>query len=356
MKLTPYMYEPDISVDIHKQTEKYFRENEDVKTRIEELGWIYHTIGMIVPQNMDNYWSGHFFPYMESWNELQVSYNLMCFGLYKQSFVSLRSGLELGILSVYYNINDDGHNTVKEWLRSEDDANTPRSDKVWKILLSNNNVKIFNDKHNLKGVFNNLGYLHNYVHTKGKKYSNYCGGRSLSNQNFVPNQIKKWLKAYSDIVSLVATLHLLKYPLAVVRYDYDKKFGIDMPSFGGLEEFNIDKFAKILPHEYITDIEEIAKNDIDTQKAISDIDAFPDLTEEQVEQQVIEIEKMMIKNGEGFNAWLKGQKKQLKMFGGQKFDDRTKKRIKLLRKWAKENNFLEPINIRLGWNDFIQPK
>jgi len=32
----------------------------------------------------------------------------------------LRSGLELGMLSVYFNINDDGHNAVKEWLQAKD--------------------------------------------------------------------------------------------------------------------------------------------------------------------------------------------------------------------------------------------
>lgn len=70
-----------------------------------QLGWIYHTVGMIVPQNFENFWSGHYFPFIDSWEELQVSFNQICFGLYKQAFVSLRSGLELGLLSVYFNIN-----------------------------------------------------------------------------------------------------------------------------------------------------------------------------------------------------------------------------------------------------------
>jgi hypothetical protein len=137
MQFTPYIFEADKSIEVYKQTENYFTENPDVKSRIEELGWVYHTVGMIIPQNFENLWSGHFFPFIESWEELQVSFNLICFGLYKQAFVSLRSGLELGLLSVYYNINDDGHNTVKDWLKSKDikEANTPPAHKIWKILL-----------------------------------------------------------------------------------------------------------------------------------------------------------------------------------------------------------------------------
>ena len=45
-----------------------------------------------------------------------------------------------------------------------------------------------------------------------------------------------------------------------------KKFGIDIPSFGGLEEYNIDKIASILPENYLDDIEIIAKEDPTTQE------------------------------------------------------------------------------------------
>lgn len=110
----PYIYEPDKSIKVYRQTEKYFEENLEIKKRIVELGWIYHTVEKIISQNLENFWSAHNFPFIESWEELQVSFNQICFGLYKQAFVSLRSGLELGMLSVYFNINDDGHNAVKE--------------------------------------------------------------------------------------------------------------------------------------------------------------------------------------------------------------------------------------------------
>ena len=239
----------------------------EIKKRIEELGWIYHAVGMIIPQNLENLWSGHYFPFIDSWEELQVSFTQICFGLYKQAFVSLRSGLELGMLSVYFNINDDGHNAVKEWLQSKDkkEADTPFAKTIWKILLQNDNISKFNEKHDIEGVHKNLGYLHNYVHTKGAKHSNRMGLFKNNSQTFEAELITKWIKSYADIISLVSTLHLLKYPISVIRFDYSKKFGIDIPSFGGLEEYNIDKIAKILPENYLSDIELIAKEDPETQ-------------------------------------------------------------------------------------------
>src|SRR6188768_4311976 len=145
MKFFPYIYEPDKSVQVLNKSESYLTDNPDIKKRIEELGWIYQTVGMIIPQTMENLWSGHFFPFTESWEELQISFTQCCFGLYKQAFVSLRSGLELGLLSVYYNINDEGHKEVMNWYKSKDHKSfdTPYAKDVWKILLSNTYIKLF---------------------------------------------------------------------------------------------------------------------------------------------------------------------------------------------------------------------
>ena len=352
MKFSPYIYEPDKSIEVYKETEKYFETNPEIKTRIEELGWIYHTVGMIIPQNFENFWSGHYFPFIDSWEELQVSFTQICFGLYKQAFVSLRSGLELGMLSVYFNINDDGHNAVKEWLQAKEkkEADTPFAKTIWKILLQNDNIRKFNEKHDIETVHKNLGYLHNYVHTKGAKHSNRMGLLKSNSQTFEAKLISKWLESYADIISLVSTLHLLKYPISVVRFDYSKKFGIDIPSFGGLEEYNIDKIASILPDNYLEDLEHIAKEDPTTQETIQEISAFPDMTVEQVEEQIINLEKMSIENGEGFTKWLENQERWLKSFGQNEFDEKMKNRIELLRIWATANEFLESKAKRLGWN------
>jgi hypothetical protein len=351
MKFSPYIYEPDKSIEVYKETEKYFETNPEIKKRIEELGWIYHTVGMIIPQNFEKFWSGHYFPFIDSWEELQVSFTQICFGLYKQAFVSLRSGLELGMLSVYFNINDDGHNAVKDWLQSKDikEADTPFAKTIWKILLQNDNIRKFNEKHDIETVHKNLGYLHNYVHTKGAKHSNRMGLLKSNFQTFNAELISKWLKSYADIISLVSTLHLLKYPISVVRFDYSKKFGIDIPSFGGLEEYNIDKIASILPDKYLEDIELIAKEDPTTQTTIQEISAFPDMTEEQVEEQIVNLDKMSIENGEGFTKWLENQERWLKSFGQIEFDEKMKNRIELLKIWATENDFLESKAKRLGW-------
>src|SRR5690606_34760165 len=107
MNMLPYIYDNEKSIETYKETLKYFEENQNVKDRIQTLGIVYSSIGHSVPQTIENFWSGHSFPFSESWDDIQISATLCFFGLYKQAFSTLRSGLELGLLSVYYNINDD---------------------------------------------------------------------------------------------------------------------------------------------------------------------------------------------------------------------------------------------------------
>lgn len=275
----PYIYSPEKSIEVLKETETFFRKNTSLKTKIEELGWVYESIGKTIPQTTENFWSGHFFPFMESWNELQISFNLAIFGLYKQAFMSLRSGLELGLLSVYYNINDEGHKTVQAWLRAKDswEANTPRSDKIWKILKSNKNILKFNDKFHLYERFNKLSFLHNYAHTKGYKFSNKLGILKSNSQTFEEKIFIKWLETYEEILVIIATLHLLKYPIGIIEFEWGKKCGIDN-TYPVLEIFEIKKINNFLPKDYIEAIKEIANNDESTQDFYKQIQDIPDMT------------------------------------------------------------------------------
>lgn len=95
--MLPISYECDKSIEVYYLS-KDFIENSDVKEKISELFWVYHSIGDLIPHTAESLWSGHIFPWVESWEELQISYNLCLFGFYKQAMVSLRSALELGLL------------------------------------------------------------------------------------------------------------------------------------------------------------------------------------------------------------------------------------------------------------------
>ncbi|WKZ71124.1 MAG: hypothetical protein QY331_07650 [Melioribacteraceae bacterium] len=353
IKLFPYIYEPEKSLEVLQQTEKYFIEKPDIKNKIEELGWVYHSIGKSIPQTTENFWSGHYFPYVESWDELQISFNLVAFGLYKQAFMSLRNALEVGMLSVYYNIDDDGHKVVKDWLNSKDtwEANTPRSDKIWKILKSNGNINKFNELFRLEDEFNSLSFLHNFVHTKGYKFSNKLGIPKPNCQTFAEDIFLKWLNTYQRIIEFILILHILKYPISIIEYDWSVKIGIDNP-FPVLEVFEIEKIKKILPKEYFDELKKIAENDKNTQDLFDHICNLPDMSENDQESQIIRSVKMFIEHGEGFIEWEKKERELMKECSDE-VKEKISKRIEIIREWAIENNMMKSQLERLKEEGFF---
>ncbi|WP_025344746.1 hypothetical protein [Sulfurospirillum multivorans] len=289
------IYTPEHSDEVLEKTNIFLQHNPDLKQKYKELNWAYNSIWQIIPQTIENFWSGHTFPHIQSYDEFQISFNLLFFGFYKQSFVSLRSGLELGLLSVYYNINDLGHETVKNWLKSQNswDSNTPKAEKIWKILNSNSNIKRFNEKYDLQKKFEALSFLHNYVHSKGWKYSNRLGLMKPNYQTFEESIVLKWLEVYKDIIILLITLHILKYPISIIKYDWDKKVGIDNP-FPVLEAFEIEAIEALLPAGYSEELRNIAQNDILTQELLLYILSLPDMSEEEIALQISKLNNQMV--------------------------------------------------------------
>ena len=336
------IYSPKRSNIVLDETNVFFKNNPKIKEKYYVLSMAYQSIWKIIPQTVENFWSGHIFPHVESWDELQISFNLALFGLYKQAFVSLRSGLESGMLSVYYNINDEGHKTVQDWLKSKDnwEANTPRAKKIWEILNSNNNISKFNKMHDLKNDFDDLNFLHNYVHTKGAKYSNSYHSGSISNfQTFQEKMLLKWLDTYEKIIILLITLHMLKYPISTIEFSWSKKTGIDNP-YPVLEIPEIETIASLLPKTFIAKIKDIAKKDQHTQELFHYIVSLPDMTKEEKEIQIINLDKTMIQ-GQGFLKWEKQELSMMETLNSTKEDKQnTLKRIQILKKWSIDNNLM----------------
>lgn len=328
----PFIYTCDLSIGVHQESMNYIKE-QNLEERVSKLAWAYYSLGNAIPQTFDSFWSGHFFPYTESWDELQISFCLSLFGLYKQAMASLRSGLELGLLSVYWNLNDDGHIAVKQWLRAEED--TPALIEIWNRIERHENFRLFQSKYDIKARLLKLRFLHNYVHSKGHKYSNYMGIESSNFQTFKPKIFMLWLDTFEEVIRVLCILHCVKYGTATIRYDYYAKFGVDIPSFGGLPTFEIERLEDIIGKDIFHQIEEVAREDQRVKDIMSWLNSLPEMTEEDVENQIIELDKDMIQRI-GLNKWLKQETERLKQFGAS---EKVQQRIECLTKWAKERGY-----------------
>ena len=258
------------------------------------------------------------------------------FGLYKQAMVSIRSGLELGLLSVYWNLNDDGHETVRAWLRSQED--TPRLNTIWKKLSRHPNFQAFATTYDLKTRLLDLGYLHNYVHTKGHRFSNEIGLQKSNFQTFEEKGFNIWLDSFEEVIIVLAICHLVKYPLGVIRLDYGHKFGIDKPMFGGLDEFQVDRLEELIGKDIFDKIVAVAMSDPHVVSIIEWVNSLPNMTEEDVERQIIEFEKRQIEMG-GLQNWLDSQRQ---LMTEERDRPKLEARIEMLTAWAKEEGLDRP--------------
>jgi hypothetical protein len=214
------------------------------------------------------------------------------------------------------------------------------------------NIKAFNAKFNLRKQFDELAFLHNYVHTKGHKFSNQLGTFKSNHQTFEENILLKWLETYEKATLIVAILHMLKYPISIIEFDWHDKVGIDNP-FPVLESHEIERIKKILPNEYVAEIQEISEKDSFTQELFRYISDLPDMTEDQKEQQILDFDKSMIEHGQGYFEWEKQELKFIKNYSNEE-KDKVLKRIEIIKKWAIENNMLKPKLERLKENGFFK--
>jgi len=330
----PLIYNFENSFDVQTLTEKYIKEK-SYDEKLYKLFLSYHNIGNLIPQTQENFWSGHYFPWMESWDEIQISYNLMEIGLYKQSFYSLRSSFELGLLSVYWNLNDDGHIVIQEWLKSNVD--TPRFSEVWEKLNSHPNYQKYQEYYDIKTRLLKLGYLHDYVHSKGLLHSNMMGKTKPNHQTFEADCFELWLESFEEVVKVLSILHLIKYPIGTIDYDFRGKFGIDVPSFGGIDPGFVKMFSELLGEEVFQGLSEVSKIDVTVKGIMNWVESLPTMTEEEHNKQIEDFEKRWIER-QGFEDWYENHKKMYTNLGIENlFNDKADK----LRKWAMENNFMK---------------
>lgn len=338
----PFTYKLEDGVGVARQTDQWLRDHGH-GDRQAELMWAYHAVADLIPQTSQNLWSGHFFPWVESWEDLQISFELASLGLYKQAMGALRSTLELGLLSIYWNIDDDGHTDIQRWVRSVDD--TPRIQDVVDRLRAHQNFKVFAGGYDFAPRLLDLRILHAYVHTKGLRYSNHMGLMSSNTQTFEEAALVEWLSRSEEVTQALLMLHLVKYPLGTVRLDWSAKFGIDTPAFGGVDPHIVDRFESVLGPAVWSALLPVAAGDPHVSGVIEHVAGLPDITSDEIEAQIRSIDKLFIR-GMGFDAWLTQEASLRESNHGETNAPAWEERIIHLRMWAEKNGLLHEGMIR----------
>lgn len=329
------------AIEVYNRTEEYLEKHQEMKKDITTLIWVYHDLGDLVPQPIEKFWSGHYFPYTESFFELQNSFLLAQYGFYRYAFISLRIVLELGLLSVYWDKNDKAHQDIQNWLKSME--NTPFKSQLCRGLQKIENIRIFDKKTSFIDRIEKLyDELSNYVHTKGSMYSS--SGMNISNFNaFNSEVLEGWHFFMSEIIKINCIAHLLKYPVGLQYTPIEQKYGINGPMGGFLKPFQLERMKNIFDKKTYKILKEISDDDENAVGLTEAINDLPDITREKLDKQILDFDKRLIEQ-QGWNPWYKFEMQDYEFIkendpeGCKKF----MKRIKKLESWAKEKGYIEP--------------
>ncbi len=270
-------------------TIKYLAKHPNLNSSLAKTIRAYHEIGDLVPQTLDNVMSGHYFPYSESYYELENAYELVLDGFYTYAFAALRSVLELGILGVYFAIEDKEHEKVKPWVTSQ--QATPHFRDMLAKLSRLNYFKQFDEKFNFATrMSSTYSHLSNFIHTRGYRFSS--SGQTLSNFNrFSERTLNEYSDFFSQVVTYVVITLLLKYPVGMQGLPLTEKFGLNSPAGGFLEPHQVYYITSIINEDERDFLQALSDSDSDVKKIVEHFTSLPDLSDEEWNRQKEEFDK-----------------------------------------------------------------
>lgn len=279
----------------------YYTEHTEFAEVLDDIFLALRAVEDLIPQDGDRFWSGHFFPTSECVSQAEISFQLAMRGFYREAFVSARSFLDLGLLSVFWDKDDRSHLAIQEWLRSRED--TPFfKNQLLRAIMSIPAFAQFQQRIDLHGwAKDQYDFLSDYVHIKGIAYSN-RGMWQANFPRFSQGSLEKWSSAFAEVARLVLVAHTLRYPLALQFTPIDEKFGLNSPVGSFLRPEQIAQIRSFLPNHMIDILQEISDSDAAAVSIAQQIVALPDITEEQFRLQAEHQDKWYIEMN-GFQEW-----------------------------------------------------
>lgn len=326
-------------IEVLKQTNEFLESNAAYATEIDEYIWIFRSLLDLVPETVENFWSGHVFPLTEAEYELESSVQLCKLGFYKQAMASLRTMLELGILSVYWDIEDRSHIDIQNWLRSVEA--TPFKKEIFNKLKRNINIRKFDEE---TGFFNQINSLYkelsDYTHTKGAHYSSRKLNPVSNISKFNNKTFLEWLSVTKNVIRTIVALHLLKYSVALQYTPMDEKFGLNGPMGGFLNPFQADRIRGVFDKDTLAVLQKISDDDPEAISLAEWVNSKADIKDEEFKQQIEEHDRAMIKGG-GFARWLKNEKTLYNYLKKDSVEYREKQEyIKKMKLWAEDKKLI----------------
>jgi hypothetical protein len=267
----------------------YLHDHPVLRKRITEAMFALHEAGDLIPQTIEKAMSGHYFPYVLSYEEVENGYLLALCGFYRHALVALRTTLEFGVIGAYFAVDDREHITVRPWIRGE--VRTPTFEVAVRALSRLHRFDAYDRQFQLvktlRELYDELGA---YTHIRG--YARSHGALGLANFNaFSEQALVLWTGYLERVTRHVIAVMLIKYPLGLCGLPLDEKYGLNGPIGGFVQPHQVDIFKSVLRDKEAALLQELTDADPDVQSVRQQINDLPDLTFEEFEAQAAEFRK-----------------------------------------------------------------
>jgi hypothetical protein len=131
-----------------------------------------------------------------------------------------------------------------------------------------------------------------YVHTRGFRHSSFGQGKAAYNE-FSAKVLRSYVSEACRVVRGLITVMLLKYPIGMQPLPMEKKFGINKPIGGYLEEYQVNRITAILGTKERQFLQELSDCNPDVQATRLEIESRPDLSPEEFHRQIEEFDRFM---------------------------------------------------------------
>lgn len=327
---------------VAEQTDEYLAHNGNVATVIEDTFWVFQSLLGLPPMTGENAFSGNLAPIIEAQAELQSSITLARLGIYKQALTSLRSVLELGVLQVYWDIDDQSHLTIGDWWVRGD--KTPPSRKTREELRRVPGVSAYLDVDETFFVRAQEleHFLGGYVHTRGGRSSSRALVPTTNTVAFNVDALTLWQQKLEEVGRVVLAVQLMKYPVGLQVTPLSAKFGLNPPAGGFVEPFVRDRFREYLDPDVRDRLQQISDNDEDALARAAWANNRPDVTEEEWREMAEQHDRFTIMTS-SYETWEETDDALARGLGTESTAEELAQRAEYrarLRAWAEEEGLL----------------
>jgi len=265
----------------------------------------YHVLDAAAPSDLDTLTKIGFLPFSEATNEMIYAVNFALMGVYKTAFEKLRSFFELHLVGLYFADPSVAREGARKWVLGR--ASTPFMRTILKALFERpyflRAERAFSFREDLATAYSELC---DYVHTRGLPRSH--GKLSGCNlPRFSAETLGAFVEALGRTAECVAIALALQFPVILQPLPISDKFGLNPPSSGFLEEGQVRLLEELIAPEKLSVLRDISAKDPRVQKIAEAIRGRPDLTPEELDQQILEWNKRLIETS-GLEKWLENQR------------------------------------------------